>query len=282
MRKLFLFLIPPFLAVIIFAGFLIISERNSGKGALQVTSTPKSKVYLDGKLIGETPLCKCEVAEIIKVGEYNIRLVSSDITLEPFETKIKINKSVLTVVDRIFNKGTSSEGSILSLDKLNDSKAVQALILSFPDNAKVEIDNNYVQNTPVLLKNLTESDHEIKISKDGYKEKTIRIRTIPGFKLTALIYLGINPEALNLPPISSQSDQKTATPSAEIIGKVIILKTPTGFLRVREASSSATKEIDRVYPDETYELINEKTGWFEIKLKNEKTGWVSSLYVKKQ
>lgn len=285
MKKLFLFLIPPFLAIIIFAGFLLLNKKDSGKGALQVKSIPKSKVYLDGKLIGETPFCKCEIAEMLKTGDYTIRLVPEEVIFEPFEAKIKISESVLTVVDRTFSKGTSSEAYILNLNKISDSKIMELLILSFPDDAKVFIDNNpSSQNTPLLLKNLTESDHEVKISKVGYKEKMINIRTVPGYKLTAIVYLGINPEFLNISqtPVSQIEGEKTATPAANIIGKVIIFETPTGFLRVREASSSAAKEIDKVYPKEIYNLINEKTGWFEIQLKNEKTGWISSRYAKKQ
>jgi uncharacterized protein YgiM (DUF1202 family) len=64
--------------------------------------------------------------------------------------------------------------------------------------------------------------------------------------------------------------------------KVVIIDTPTGFLRVRSASSTASLEINRAIPGETYEMITETNGWFEIKLKDGKTGWISGQYAKKQ
>lgn len=282
MKKLFLFLTPLFLATIIFIIFFVLNTKNSKKGALQVESTPKSKVYLNGKLIGETPLCKCEVSEMLTIGDYTLRLVPEEITLTPFEAKIKISESFLTVVDRTFDKGTASEGYILNLDKINNPKTMELLILSFPNDVSVFIDNNSSgQNTPLFLKNLTESDHEIKLTRAGYKEKIIKIRTISGYKLTAIVYLGINSEALNISP-SPIEKEKTATQAANILGKVTILETSTGFLRVREASSSSAKELDKVYPKETFNLVSEKTGWFEIQLNSEKTGWISSKYAKKE
>ena len=64
--------------------------------------------------------------------------------------------------------------------------------------------------------------------------------------------------------------------------RVQILSTPTGFLRVRQDSSVAGLEIAQVKPGESYELIDEKTGWFEIKLTDGKLGWISSSYAKKE
>src|SRR4030066_2267566 len=95
-------LVPILFLVFAFSIFLIISyflNRDTGKGALQVTSVPKSKVYLDGKLIGDAPLCKCEYPNMVDVGEHDIRLVPEEAGLDPFEEKITISPSVLTAVD---------------------------------------------------------------------------------------------------------------------------------------------------------------------------------------
>lgn len=284
MRKLLLFLSPLILASVVFSLVVFFSLRSSVKGALQVTSRPKSQVFLNDKIIGQTPLCKCDSSNQLAQGEYTIRLVPLEGSYSAFSEKIKITKGVMTVVDRTFGKEATSEGSIIGLSPIGDSKSLELLVISFPDNAKVYIDSNLSGNTPLLFKNLTESDHEVKLVKEGYREKNIRIRTVLGYKLTALAFLGINLEALNATPASNLgSGIQTATPSATPLKpKVIILQTPTGFLRVREDSNLNSAEISKVYPNETYEFLEEKDGWLKIKLNDDKTGWISAQYAQKQ
>jgi uncharacterized protein YgiM (DUF1202 family) len=64
---------------------------------------------------------------------------------------------------------------------------------------------------------------------------------------------------------------------------VLILQTPTGFLRVRDQASLNGAEIGQIKPGETYQLLDDKTtGWYQIQLTNGKTGWISSQYAQKQ
>ncbi len=276
MKKVILFILPAIVALIVIVIAYFFFIRSEGKGALQVTAIPKSQVLLNGKAIGTTPLCKCELTDMLQTGEYTLRLIPQDKTLLPFEEKITIIKSVLTVVDRTFGDGSLSEGSIITLTPLSNKKLTELLVASFPDTAKVFLDKNDVGKTPLLLKTVTDSDHEIKIEKDGYKEKTVRIRTVNGYRLSALVYLGIT--TLEPTPFPTASPSATPTPTA----KVIILQTPTGFLRVRETASLNANEIARVNPGEVFELVSEQTGWFEIKLSDGKTGFISTQYAKKQ
>lgn len=281
MKKILFFIFPLVLAATGFFIFNFFLSKNSAKGALQVTSLPKSNVYLNGNLIGQTPLCKCDSQNMLNEGEYTLRLVPLDSLFGNFEEKIKIAKSVLTVVDRIFGQGATSEGSVITLNSLDDSKSLELLALSFPDNAQVFVDSSFSGTTPLLLKNLTESDHEIRIVKNGYKDKDIRIHTVSGYKLTVLAFLGVNNELLkNQAPKDFKPEE--STPSASLKSKVLILQTPTGFLRVREDSNLSSSEIGRVYPNETYDFIEETSGWIKISLKDGKTGWVSSQYATKQ
>lgn len=274
MKKIFIFLIPLVSASIVVLGFMFFISKNSGKGAIQVTSTPRSDVFLNGKLIGQTPLCKCEGKDMISTGEYTVRLVPHDSNFSPFEEKIQIVRSILTVVDRTFGKGAESEGSIITLSPLSDSQKLQLLVISFPDSASVVIDSNSVGNTPLLLSNLTESDHEVKILKNGYKDKIIKIRTVKGYKLSLTSFLGVSDV------LSPTPSAPVASPSATI-SKIEILQTPTGFLRVRESNSLGSAEIGQVYPGNSYELIGEEDGWYKIKLPDGKEGWVSNQYAQK-
>lgn len=277
MKKIILFVVPLLLAVIIFFGVTFFLDTSSGKGALQVTSIPKASVYLNDKKIGNTPLCKCESKDLIKTGEYTIKLISEKGDFKSFEEKITINKSTLTVVDREFLEGLQGSASVITLSPISDKKATELLVLSVPKDANVFLDNNAVGTTPLILKDVTESDHNLSVTKDGYKDRAIGIRTVQGYKLTSLVFLGVNPIA------SSPSATQVATSSATTtIQNVIILDTPNGFLRVRKGNSTTSPEITRVSDGEIFEFVDEKDGWFEIKLEDDKTGWISGDYAKKE
>lgn len=278
MKKVFLLILPLLLAIIVFVGITIFINSASGKGALQVTSIPKSHVYLNGNFIGDSPLCKCDLPQMLQEGNYTIKLIPVEGNFSTFEQKITLNKATLTAVDRTFGEGATSYGSVVNLSSLDDKKEAEVLVISFPDKANIFLDTNLQGTSPMLLKNLTASDHELSITKDGYKDKSLKISTSLGYKLTALVFLGVNPSL-----ISSPSGKVEEAP---IVQKIIILNTPTGFLRIRESNSLASAQVGEVYPGDTFDLIDEKEDWFEIKFNSptgeEKSGWVNSLYARKQ
>lgn len=285
-KKVFIILLPFFLAVLVFAMYLFFVQRQKGKGALQVTAQPRSQVFMDGKLLGTTPLCRCESSDMISSGEYTVRLVPQEGSFSPFEQKIRISNGILTVVDRTFGPGATSEGSVISLDPISDEKETQLFVISFPDSVEVVLNSNIAGKTPLLLKNLPQSDHEVRLKKSGYKDKIIRIRTTQGYKLNVLAFMSVD---MNLAQISPTVGPKTlgekdevSTRSAASLVKIIIGQTPTGFLRVRKSSSTGSEEITRVSPGETFELLDEQNGWYKIKLLDGQEGWISGTYAKKQ
>lgn len=277
MKKIIFVILCFLIALLIFVLIVFLLGKRPEKGALQITSSPNSKVYINDKLIGQTPLCQCEGNKMLGVGDYTIRLVPISGNFEPFQRRITITSKVLTVVDRTFSQTALSQASIISLTEIADKTDAQISVISFPSNSGVYLDSNLVGQTPTLLKNITESDHEIKVTRDGYKDKVIRIRTVLGYRLDALIYLGIDPN------IATASAILISSPSAAVSKPtVVILDTPTGFLRVRSTASLGGAEVAQVKPGETYDLVSEQTSWYEIKLKNGNTGWISSQYAKKQ
>ncbi len=279
MKRLLFIITPIILAILTFTGFsFFLSQSISGKGALQVTSIPLSNVYLNGTLIGKTPLCKCEGKDMITAGEYTLKLVPiAGDNLDTYEQKITITKSILTVVDRTFGVGALSSGFVVNLTPLSDKNAVQLFVSSFPSDALLNVDKNDSGSTPVLLKNITESDHDLVLSKPGYKSKTVHIQTHAGYQLNAVVSLAI------IPPDATSAaifDNAALTPPQK--QKVMILNTPTGFLRVRSEPSLAGSESAQVKPGEIYELTTEQDGWYQIKLASGALGWVNASYAKKQ
>lgn len=277
MKKFLMFLAPLLIAVFIFLGILFFTNGKSGKGALQVTANPRSKIYLDNRLIGATPFCACDLTRMVPIGDYTIRLIPDTGSFSPYEAKITINKSTLTVVDKIFADNGGGSGDIVSLIPLSDKKEIEILVISIPDKANVFLDSNPVGVTPLLLKQVSESDHDLRLTKDGYQEKSIRIKTALGFKLSALVFLGIKTDLASF----TEASASAATLPIATVPKVTIQNTPTGFLRVRENNSITSSEVGKIKPGESYELISERESWFEIKLNDGKTGWISSQYAVK-
>ncbi len=274
MRRAFSISLAALAAIIAFGISVFVLNSNLGKGALQVTSEPNSKVYLDGKYMGQTPLCLCQLKDMINVGNYDIRLVPTQGNFIPFEQKIPISQKVLTVVDRNFADGAQSSGSVISLSKLSNNNEISLSVISIPSGAKVSLDLGNIGNTPVKTSSITESDHEIKLTKEGYQDKTIRIKTVKGYELNALVFLGSNPQ--------SSSPSAISTPVPISVTKILILDTPTGFLRVRSEPSLNGSQVGQVLPGEKYDLLDEQSGWYKIKLKDGTVGWVSSEYSQKQ
>lgn len=282
MRKVLLLLLPVVLAVIVFfAVIFILNATSTKKGALQVTSLPQSSIFLNGNMIGKTPLCKCDGDNMLPVGDYTIKLVPDDSTQSSFEEKISINPSVLTVVDRTFGDVGKSSGSIISLIPSSSLKTAQLSIVAIPYGASISMDNNAVGVAPLLLQSITDSDHEVTVAKDGYVPKTIRIHGVVGYTLKAVITLAADNLSATAASSSAGESPTVASSSASTQQQVIILQTPTGFLRVRSSPSLAGSEVSQVHPGETYPYVDEQNGWFEIQLTGEK-GWVSEQYAKKQ
>lgn len=55
-----------------------------------------------------------------------------------------------------------------------------------------------------------------------------------------------------------------------------IKETPTGWLRVRSAPSG--EEVGKVAPGETYNLISEDSGWYQIEYNSSESAWISADY----
>lgn len=268
-----LILAGMFLLVRIAANTLI----PRGKGALQVTSNIKAQVILDNKVLGATPLCKCEQNETLLQGVYELKIIPEDKSVQPFMARVRINSGVLTAVERTFLPGSYASSYILTLEKTNSSDP-EIFIASIPDGALVLLDGKEEGITPLTLKSISSSEHELEIQKQGFSKKTIRVRAVPSYKLVLNVILGTqgasDETSEPLTPLPSPSPTSTAQTL------VTIKNTPVGFLRVRENPSTAAKEIGRVNPGETFELIEENASWFKIKLEDGE-GWVSKTYSEK-
>lgn len=264
-----------------FLGFRIYQTRQLEFSALQVTATPKSRVYFDNQFLGTTPFLE----EELKPGEYLVKIVpEGDKAPLAFEQKIKFTPFLLAAIDRTFREtDAQSEGSILTLEPISDKNSADLLVISTPSEAKVSLDNELKGVTPLKLKNITASDHELTLNAPGFVEKRVRVSTgkTAGYQLTANVKLALSLGEDNVasptPTLTSQAQPTPVPPSVKI------KQTPTGFLRVRFSPSLSATEVARVKPGETFPILEEATssGWTKISLPDGNSGWVSNLYITK-
>ena len=165
LKKIFLFLLPPFFAIAAFLAVVFYVNRDPGKGALQITASPKSAVFLNDKLIGETPLCKCEGKDILQSGTYTVKLVPKEGNIPPYEEHITVGSSVLTVVDRIFGDGGLSEGKVITLTKIADANASECV--SLKNNLRLRSRDASTNGEVTILQRFLQSGGYLSVEPDG-------------------------------------------------------------------------------------------------------------------
>lgn len=206
--------------VSLLSGCSQLSLPNRSQGALQVTSGEQQtlSLYLDDNHVGETPFFD----EHIKTGEYLLKLQSTSSNAVLWQTKVKISKRTLTVVN--YDSATNPEESsseILYLDPLADKKATKLSISTLPDHVVVKIDGQVQGFSPITFDDLTPGDHEILLDAPGYLTKTINAKLTQGHHLIIQTELGRNTslrveESFAAPESSQSGTPQTATDSAQL------------------------------------------------------------------
>lgn len=284
-RNLLLVLAIVLILVGLFLLIRVIQSFNPERqGALQVTANIASKVYLDDNLLGETPLCKCEQNNTIIQGEYTVKIVPDDTQFTPFVVRVKIEPGVLTHVERTFLPGSLASAYVLTLEKTN-SKEPQLFVGTIPDSAMVAIDSTPGGTSPFFLDSISPSEHEIEIQKEGFAKKTIRVRTVPEYKLLISAYLGtesaesIENTEITTPTPTPEQEKEDEEEGRSTENQIEINATQVGFLRVRSTPSTAGRELTRVEPGDVFTYTEIQNGWYKIDLPDGTSGWVSGTYV---
>lgn len=265
------------ITALIGAGLFLIGNFKPKDAGIRIDTTPVSNVYIDGVFVGKSPYTTTFPAKTV-----SLRLIpdSSNQNLFPFETNVKLEPGIETVVERTFGiTEDESSGYIISFEKIG-GKDASLTAISRPDSAQVITDGVSRGFTPYKALAITPAMHEISINSPGYKEKTVMVKTQVGYRLTFYAKLA---KGEDTPADQSQTEASKKT-------YVEIVSTPTGFLRVRSKPGKGGEEIAEVKPGETYLFISEdaETGWFEIQYQEPKiglpsgiVGWVSGEYAKK-
>lgn len=262
-----------------------------GLGALQVSSTPKATVFIDGNQVGTTPFFDDKITP----GEHTVKLVPeiNKDELVSWEGKVNFAPGIVTAINRVLGKTEAeSSGEILALEKIAARDTASLAVVSIPDQAVVKINEEPKGFTPVLAERLTPGEYRVTISSPGFEEKVITAQTVAGYKLTVNVKLAQKIEGIaeatpsgeleeeeeaKTSPSPKESPKPSPTPPPKPY--VLIKDTPTGWLRVRMGPSTSATEAAKVNPGEMFPYLNEEeNGWYKIEYEKGEEGWVSGTY----
>ena len=244
------------------------------KAGILIETVPTALVYVDGVQVGRTPYeATRSPSEIV------IKLIpeSLDKPLVPYETKVNLGAGIKTVIKREFGESDeTSAGEVVSFEKVG-VKETSLAVVSIPDSAQVSIDGRSEGFAPTKVTGVTAGEHQIAVLAENFKERTLTVKAITGYKLTVIVKLAQNPQLPQEEPKNEQIKEPEKTYQVEI------LATPNGFLRVRSEPSTLAGELVKVKSGEKFKYVEEdsKTGWFKIEYEEGKEGWVSNDYAKK-
>lgn len=266
------------LSIILASFFLSGCSLSPKRSAVEINSYPIAKVYLDGKEVGMTPYKN----RTLSPGEIEIKLVTND---SSWVKKVKLQNNVNTVIDWEFGKSEEESGGyILFLEKTGDKKNAGLMTMSNPSGATVLIDNEIKGFSPIKINTIGEGDKHLTLTFPGHKNADIFVKAIKGYQLVVEAIMGKENTTIIENDQTQESSPSAVLENSDLIQslpKVTIKETETGWLKVREASSGASKEIGRVNPNESYDLLEEITDWYKIDLGSNKSGWISSKYAEK-
>jgi len=289
------FLFIPILLIfsLVLGGCSIPFIGKQKKAALQITSNPKTTVFLDDERMGSTPFFN----DKIKAAEYKVKLVpENDAGDLSWEGRVKLVGGVLTLISRDLGNGQeTSSGYVLSLEPRTDKSKASAAVITKPDGAVVAVDGEPKGFAPLSIEDLSEGDHSLVISSPGFVEKSVKAKLIKGYKLIASVQLArMEEEEEENPPADEEEATKSAKEDEEDTSSpkptsekteidqdeayVVIESPEAGWVRVREKPSTSSEELTKVNDGEEFRYLDAQSGWYQIEYEDGETGWISGKY----
>ncbi|OGM16807.1 hypothetical protein A2V61_03870 [Candidatus Woesebacteria bacterium RBG_19FT_COMBO_47_8] len=256
--------------LVVLAAFFLIGYLRPKSAGLLIQTNPSATVFIDGEEVGKTPYEGTRAP-----GEVVIKLVpiSTDKPLVPYETRLTLSSKIQTTINRdLAETEEASAGETVSFERVGGAEAPLAIV-AIPDSAQVSLDGQLRGFAPYKTTSFPAGDHEITVAAPAFLERSVKVRTIKGYKLTLVVKLAP----------SGQAPEPTPTFEEVQVSMVEILATPTGFLRVRATPATGGEVVAEVKPGEKFRYLetDEATGWFKIEYQKGKEGWVSNQYAKK-
>lgn len=269
----------------------LVLDRPEDIGRIRVISSPTAGVFINDLSLGNTP-----IETKYKPGEYRLKLIpeGGSENAVSWEGKIQIFPHALTYVIRDLGESdVTSGGEVLTVAKIDGLKsgpygAIKAK--STPEGAMITLDSDEKGATPIDLLDIPAGEYELSIAMPGFIKRTQKILITPNHAVNIDFKLALDPKYKTLDQLieeeskqASLEAQLSASPSPIInissTRRLVIKKTESGFLNVREKPSVSSKQIDQVMPGEEYAYKETENNWYLIELSNENMGWVLGDYV---
>jgi len=263
-----------YLLLVLVSGFMLSGcSISTKKSAVEINSYPVAKVFIDGKEMGLTPYRNRSLSP----GEIEIKLVTND---RSWSKKIKLQNNISTVIDWEFGENDDESGGyVLYLEKTGDKKKAGVMVNTNPSKSTVMIDNEVKGLSPLRISDIGQGDKHLALKFPNHKTMDIFMKSLNEYQLVVDAVLAEDKvEVVNEEETKVENADLVSTPTTVLIK---IKETETGWLRVRESDSAASKEVTRVIPGATYPLLEEKTDWYKIDLGENKNGWISTSYGEK-
>ena len=189
-----------------------------------------------------------------------------------------MQNNISTVVDWEFGESEETSGGyVLYLEKTGDKKNAGLMVNTTPNKCTVTIDNEVKGLSPIRIADIGEGDRHLTLSFPNHKSLDVYMKSLKEYQLVVDATLAEDKVEVSQ-EINEENPDLVSAPVTNIIK---IKETETGWLRVRESSSSAAKEVTKINPGETYPVLEESQDWYKIDLGNGKNGWISSSYGEK-
>jgi hypothetical protein len=298
-------LLSVFVPAVILAGCSL--PFQSSQAGLQINADPQATVYIDDKHVGETNFSN----DKLKPGDYIVRLSPLQDQQQTWETKIKVQPGLKSVINKTFGPTAQESSSyVLQLEKISNKKVAEVNIITSPENVIVRINDQPKGFSPLTNMSLSEENHKITLSAPGYKTLNFTASPVLGHRLIISAELGKS-LALQPDPSPDPGEEPSATPEPDASPSpspaaspsptprpspspsptaaadpakpyVEILTTPTGWLRVRSAPDGlADNEVARVNSGEKFPFIEStQTGWYKIEYTSGKQGWIAAQFAR--
>jgi hypothetical protein len=294
MKKILIFLLfLAFVGITVFVGFKLLPQAVNFAGLQVVADGSEVDVYLDSQKLGKSPYEN----EKLHPGDYSLKLVPVDSSLKSWSRKITLSQGAMTTVERSFSKNGESDGGLVVYLQAIDDKMSKVEVQSTPDEASLFFDKESKGNTPFTVNDVIAGSHEVILKKNGYQDKIYKVDSVSGYKI--FMDFDLIPEVASASPSAVQktlgattatmSGSISTTPNVSVTptkipaatGKIQIIDTGTGWLRVHIDPTVTASESAKVNTGDKFTPIEEQNGWIKIEYSPGQFGWVSSEYVKK-
>ena len=177
------------IGLFVFFGGEIIRNFDKLKGKAVLTTNSlytEADVYVDGKLVGKTPLDNIEITP----GEKRISIVAPDMQYETTLNVIpnsKENSHNVGIFRDLGVSNTFSSGQEFWFEKDQSGNVLR--IVSDPAGASVFIDGSEIGKTPFSSTALSEGGYALEVSYPGYEKQTARINVQKNYTVNISIKL---------------------------------------------------------------------------------------------